>query len=216
MPSVYVYAVSYDLGFAPNPFGGLCTLACCKPKIRGLAQEGDWIVGLTGHKTAPALRCVFAMVVTGDTNFDEYWANPDYRSRRPVRNGTPKKHVGDNIYHRDAPDAPWIQEDSVHSRPDGTQCPLNTAHDTRIERVLLSERFVYFGEAAEAVPQPILDALGYVRNARDYRRFDHVTAKPLLDWLAPQMAVHPNHVVAPPIDFASSAKRYSSTKQRMI
>src|SRR5699024_8198026 len=100
----------------------------------------------------------------------------------------PKKHVGDNIYHRDAPDRPWIQEDSVHSSPDGTQCPLNTAHDTRIERVLLSERFVYFGAAAEAVPQPILDTLGYARNARDYRRFDQVTAKPLLDWLEPQMA----------------------------
>lgn len=172
MATVYVYAVSYDLGFAPNPFGGLCTLACCKPKIREKARMGDWIVGLTGVKTAPALRCVFAMVVTSDTTFDEYWKDPDYRSRRPIRNGTPKKHVGDNIYHRAAPNEPWIQEDFVHSRTDGTQCPLNTAHDTRINRVLLSDRFVYFGAAAPAVPRQVLDTLGYARNARDYRRFD--------------------------------------------
>lgn len=216
MTTVYVYAVSYDLGFAPNPFGGLCTLACCKPKIREKARMGDWIIGLTGVKTAPALRCVFAMVVTSDTNFDEYWKDPDYRSRRPIRNGTPKKHVGDNIYHRAAPNEPWIQEDSVHSRTDGTQCPLNTAHDTRINRVLLSDRFIYFGAAAPAVPRQVLDALGYARNARDYRRFDSEMAGPLLNWLKPQMAAHPNHVVAPPIDFASSAKRFSSTKQRMI
>lgn len=216
MATVYVYAVSYDLGFAPNPFGGLCTLACCKPKIREKARMGDWIVGLTGVKTAPALRCVFAMVVTSDTTFDEYWKDPDYRSRRPIRNGTPKKHVGDNIYHRAAPNEPWIQEDSVHSRTDGTQCPLNTAHDTRINRVLLSDRFVYFGAAAPAVPRQVLDTLGYARNARDYRRFDSEMAGPLLNWLKPQMAAHPNHVVAPPIDFASSAKRFSSTKQRMI
>lgn len=216
MATVYVYAVSYDLGFAPNPFGGLCTLACCKPKIREKARMGDWIVGLTGVKTAPALRCVFAMVVTSDTTFDEYWKDPDYRSRRPIRNGTPKKHVGDNIYHRAAPNEPWIQEDSVHSRTDGTQCPLNTAHDTRINRVLLSDRFVYFGAAAPAVPRQVLDTLGYARNARDYRRFNSEMAGPLLNWLKPQMAAHPNHVVAPPIDFASSAKRFSSTKQRMI
>lgn len=216
MATVYVYAVSYDLGFAPNPFGGLCTLACCKPKIREKARMGDWIIGLTGVKTAPALRCVFGMVVTDDTTFDEYWTDPDYRSRRPIRNGTPKKHVGDNIYHRACPNEPWIQEDSVHSRTDGTQCPLNTAHDTRINRVLLSDRFVYFGAAAPAVPRPVLIALGYARNARDYRRFDSGMAGPLLNWLEPQMAAHPNHVVAPPIDFASSAKRFSSTKQRMI
>lgn len=216
MTSVYVYAVSYDLGFAPNPFGGMCSLACCKPKIREKAVHGDWVIGLTGVKIKPAMRCVFAMIVTRDMSFDDYWAHPEFPTRRPVRNGTPKKQVGDNIYHRDKPRSPWLQEDSVHSRVDGTQCPLNTAHDTRINRVLLSDRFVYFGASAPPVPQPILNALEYERNPRDYRRFDTITAKPLIDWLAPQIAAHPNHVLADPIDFASSAKRFSPVLQRMI
>jgi len=214
--SVYVYAVSYDLGFAPNPFGELCSLACCKPKIREKAVHGDWIIGLTGVKIKPAMRCVFAMIVTRDTSFDDYWANPVFATRRPVRNGTPKKQVGDNIYHRDKPGSPWVQEDSVHSQVDGTQCLLNTAHDTRINRVLLSDQFVYFGALAPPVPQPILNALQYKRNPRDYRRFDAIRAKPLMDWLAPQIAAHPNHVLADPIDFASRAKRFSPTLQRMI
>lgn len=216
MASVYLYAVSYDLGFAPNPFGGLCTLACCKPKIRAKAQTGDWIIGITGVKTKPALRCVFAMAVSGDATFDDYWASPEYRSRRPVRNGTPKKLVGDNIYHRESTVSPWLQENSVHSRLDGTQCQLNTAHDTRINRVLLSDLFVYFGASAPVVPQAIRDAIGYSRNARDYRRFNAANVKPLLDWLESQVVAHRNKVLAPPINFASSSKRYSPSLQRMI
>lgn len=215
MASVYLYAISYDLGFAPNPFGGVCTLACCKPSIRATAQIGDWVVGMTGVKIKPALRCVFAMVVSSETTFDDYWNKPEYRSRRPIRNGTSKKLVGDNIYHRESIVSPWLQENSVHSRIDGTQCPINTAHDTRVNRVLLSDRFVYFGESAPLLPQAIREAIAYTKNPRDRRRFDVVEAKPLLDWLEPQVTAHRNQVLARPIDFAASAKRYSPSLQRM-
>ena len=216
MTNVYVYAVSYDLGFAPNPFGGLCSLACCKPKIREKAVVGEWIIGLTGVKIKPAMRCIFAMIVTSSISFDEYWAHPSFTTRRPVRNGTSKKQVGDNIYHRDEATSPWVQEDSVHSQVDGTQCPLNTAHDTRINRVLLSDKFVYFGAAAPIMPQTIRDALAYSRNPRDYRKFNAAEGRPLIDWLAPEITAHPNQVVADPCDFASSATRFSPTLQRMI
>ena len=43
----YVYVVAKDGGFAPNPFHGVCTLACCKPRIRSRARIGDWVLGLT-------------------------------------------------------------------------------------------------------------------------------------------------------------------------
>jgi hypothetical protein len=212
----YLYAVSYDLGFAPNPFGGLCSLACCKPKIREHAQPGDWIVGFTGSKLPPALRCIFAMVVTGEMTFDQYWAAPALLSRRPKRNGSDKKLVGDNIYHRDGPRAHWKQEDSVHSLVSGKQCPDNTAHDTRINRVLLSERFIYFGIHAPSMPTSVRKAMGYDKNARDYRVFVNKEAKPLLAWLEPQLAAHPNELVADPIDFASGAKRFSATLKRLV
>lgn len=44
---VYSYIVTHDTGFAPNPFHGVLTLACCKPAIRRAAEVGDVIVGLT-------------------------------------------------------------------------------------------------------------------------------------------------------------------------
>lgn len=216
MTSVYVYAVSYDLGFAPNPFGGLCSLACCKPQIRARAKLGDWIMGLTGTKIPPALRCVFGMVVTAETTFDNYWTGPDYATRRPKRNGSPKKQVGDNIYHRASATKPWVQEDLVHSLGDGSQCDLNTGHDTRVNRVLLSDRFVYFGSAAPAVPPVVLASLYYERNPRDYRCFNIKEAGPLIAWLKPQLEAQPNQVVADPIDFASTSKRFSATLQRMV
>lgn len=215
MASVYLYAISHDLGFAPNPFGGLCTLACCKPSIRQGARHGDWIVGLTGTRLPPAMRCVYAMVVTGDMTFDAYWDYADYGTRRPKRNGTAKKLVGDNIYHRQNTDKPWVQEDSVHSLEDGAQCPLNTAHDTRVNRILLSERFIYFGSLAPDLPQNVRDALDYHKNARDYRRFDVGEAATLLAWLEPLMAAQPNAVLADPINFDVSSKRYSARLQRM-
>lgn len=216
MADVYLYAVSYDLGFAPNPFGGVCSLACCKPSIRERARHGDWIVGLTGTKLPPALRCVFGMVVTGDMTFDAYWDHPAFATRRPKRNGTPKKQVGDNIYHRPNGSDAWVQEDSVHSLQDGSQCALNTEHDTRVNRVLLSDRFIYFGASAPPLPEDVRRALGYQKNARDYRRFGLGRARALTDWLEPQMAARLNSVVADPIDFAASSKRFSASLKRMI
>jgi hypothetical protein len=216
MVNVFVYAVSYDLGFAPNPFGGLCSLACCKPNIRQRASGGDWIIGLTGANLKPEKRCVFGMLVTGDMTFDEYWVHPDFATRRPKRNGAMKKQVGDNIYHRVTADAPWVQEDSAHSLQDGRQCSLNTEHDTRINRVLLSDRFIYFGASAPLVPPDILNRLGYTKNARDYRRFDVNEARALIDWLEPQLDARPNAVLDDPIDFDSSSKRFSASLRRMV
>jgi hypothetical protein len=162
------------------------------------------------------MRCIFAMVVTATVTFDEYWAGVAFSARRPKRNGSSLRLVGDNIYHRDTPHSPWRQEDSVHSLANGEQCALNTAHDTRVNRVLLSERFIYFGSAAEPVPADSRKAMGYSRNARDFRRFGDAAAAPLLDWLVPQMCARPNTIVADPIGFASAPKRFSAALQRLV
>jgi hypothetical protein len=156
------------------------------------------------------------MVVTRDVTFDDYWRLPEFESRKARRNGSRKKLVGDNIYHRDAPDAPWIQEDSVHSLDNGEQCPLNTAHDTRVNRVLLSNRFIYFGASAPPVPRNVLNRFGYEKNARDRRKLDSVTARPILDWLEPQLEEQPNAVIEDPIDFQNGFKRFSATLKKLV
>lgn len=213
MSDVFVYSVKYDLGFAPNPFGGLCSVACCKPMLREQAEEGDWVVGFTGRNLRVERGCVFAMVVSRTLTFDEYWNDPAFRSRRPARNGSAIKMVGDNIYHR--VDGDWTQANSVHSLSDGSQCDDNTAHDTRIDKVLLSDRFVYFGDAAPTVPPHVIDDLGYGR-VRNYRRYDMAAAASLLSWLKPQLAANTNCVLGDPFDLGSASLRYSHSGSRMM
>ncbi|MES3106888.1 hypothetical protein [Sphingomonas aurantiaca] len=213
MSDAFVYSIKYDLGFAPNPFGGLCSVACCKPMLREQASVGDWVVGFTAMNLRPVRGCVFAMIVSRILTFDEYWNEPEFRSRRPARNGSVMKMVGDNIYHHVKGN--WRQEDSVHSLEDGSQCDDNTAHDTRIDKVLLSDRFVYFGDAAPDVPEHILDGLGYER-VRNYRRYTAGDAADLVSWLEPQIAANPNKVLGDPFNFEASGLRYSHAGQRMI
>ena len=45
MTKLYSYVLREDTGFAPNPYHGFCTLACCKGPIRMRAEVGDWIIG---------------------------------------------------------------------------------------------------------------------------------------------------------------------------
>ena len=144
MGRVYIYVVARDFGFAPNPFHGVCTLATCKPKIRNAARVGDWVFGVGGTKLKAFGRCVFAMKVTDTIGFDAYWSDPEYFDKRPVRNGSRKMMLGDNIYHR-AGDGAWLQADSHHSQPDGVADPHNVQRDTSSDRALISRHFYYFG-----------------------------------------------------------------------
>jgi len=82
---IYSYIIRNDLGFSPNPFWGVCTLACCKPIIRRTAEEDDWVVGMRGKGLYKKLRLppttnpleeygiVYAMKVTEKLSFDEYY-----------------------------------------------------------------------------------------------------------------------------------------------
>ncbi|MCY4463553.1 MAG: hypothetical protein OXC26_24640 [Albidovulum sp.] len=56
---MYIYVVDRDFGFAPNPFHGVRTLACCKPGIRSPAQVGDWVFGVGGKRLNATGRCAY-------------------------------------------------------------------------------------------------------------------------------------------------------------
>lgn len=149
----YSYIVAHDYGFAPNPFGGWCTLATCKPLIRRSGSIGDWIIG-TGAKTRYNLsgHLIYAMCVQEAITFEKYWDDSRFILKRPVRNGSLKQIYGDNIYHKDRRSGLWIQADSHHSYEDGRPNAANITRDTRANRVLLSKKFVYYGENAPQVP----------------------------------------------------------------
>jgi Nucleotide modification associated domain 2 len=148
--------VARDFGFAPNPFYGLCTLATCKPNIRRTAQIGDWIIGTGSKSSGRGGHLVYAMKVTESMTFDEYWCNARFRDKRPTLRGSKKQAFGDNIYHRDAKGR-WIQENSHHSLQDGSPNLENIDHDTRVDRVLISDRYMYWGADGPAVPSRFRD-----------------------------------------------------------
>lgn len=213
-PRLYMYVVARDFGFAPNPFHGSCTLACCKPAIRSTAEVGDWVVGIGGSKLKAVGKCVFAMQVTQAMSFKEYWADPDFRAKRPVRNGSRKMMIGDNIYSRNTENGGWDQLNSHHSQPDGLPDASNIARDTSADRVLISKHFIYFGENAPDVPEAILDALGY-ENGIGHRVYPLAKADALLSWVAKECEGEFSRVLGDPFQFRLSGARYSAGRDRI-
>ena len=200
-----MYVVDRDFGFAPNPFHNLCTLATCKPITRRVAKEGDWIIGMGGSRLNATGRCIFAMRVSQTITFDEYWSNPLYRDKKPVRNGSKKMMVGDNIYHLVAGN--WQQLNSHHSYPDGSPNPHNVKNDTQTHAVLVSEYFFYFGAAAIEIPPVILLGMNY-KNGRNHRVYNLADAQPLISYIEANFT--PNKLVGDPFDFEAASSRYSA------
>ena len=162
MARVHSYVVRYDSGFAPNPFYDYCTLATCKPSIRRGADIGDWVVG-SGSNDRSVQRgghLVYAMRVTEAMTFDAYGADARFESKKPYRNGSRKQSCGDNIYFRAGPGDAWQQRDSFHSRSDGSLNPDHVARDTGVNRVLISNDFVYFGGNGPEFPEELKDQKG--------------------------------------------------------
>lgn len=153
---LYSYVVARDFGFAPNPFYGFCTLATCKPDIRQTAQVGDWVIGTGSRSKGRQGHLVFAMRVLEATTFDEYWADPRFVWKRPSLHGSLKQGFGDNIYYHTR-DGAWSQENSHHSMHDGSPNLENVEHDTRTDRVLISDHFVYWGGEGPQVPAEFRD-----------------------------------------------------------
>lgn len=214
MNRVYIYVVDRDFGFAPNPFHGVLTLATCKPEIRRTANVGDWVIGVGGGRLNATGRCIFAARVTGHKTFDEYWADPAFLDKRPVRNGSSRMMVGDNIYHRDAATKKWRQADSHHSYADGSANPHNVRVDTKTSRVLISNHFYYFGRAAPVIPSRLLSAIGY-SNGRNYRVFSLTDSAKLVSWIESRHTASVNRVLADPFDFGSCDMRYSAENNRV-
>ena len=123
------------------------------PDVRKSAAIGDWVVGIGSKSKWNNGQVVYAMHVGAAMPFEDYWQDPRFRPKRPNLRGSLKKAFGDNIYHRDPVTGLWRQMDSHHSQIDGKQNPANIEHDTRIDRVLISEDFVYWGGSGPLIPE---------------------------------------------------------------
>lgn len=185
MPSLYSYIVAYDSGFAPNPFNGFCTLATCKPEIRKRASIGDWIIG-TGSNKQGIRRggfLVYAMRVEEALTFAEYWNDPRFQKKKPNLYGSYQMACGDNIYRPDQLRGGWHQLNSHHSNDDGSPNQKHIIRDTSVDRVLISNYFVYFGAEGPDISSQFKDA-DLVRDGRGYRKItDTDTIVAFESWL---------------------------------
>ena len=147
---LHSYVVARDYGFAPNPFHGTCTLATCKPVIRRTAVPGDWVVGTGSQEHNRANKVVFAMRVTEAMSFNDYWSDPRFQSKKPYLASSKKLAYGDNIYFKLS--GRWRQENSHHSLANHKPNMKNVVHDTSVDRVLISDDFIYWGGQGPSIP----------------------------------------------------------------
>lgn len=197
------YIVARDYGFAPNPFGEYCTLACCKQNIRRHVNVGDWIFGTGSKQKNMAGKLVFAMNVTERLTFQQYWNDPRFEYKKPIMNGSLVQMYGDNIYHRDAKTEDWQQENSHHSLPNGTVNGHNLERDLSGRYVLISEHFYYFGESAIDIPDRFKDELCVT--AQGHKNIDQKVALEFLSWLSKNYRTGRH---ADPLLFGDSFERY--------
>lgn len=146
---LYSYVVASDSGFAPNPFWGILTLACCKPRIRLTAKPGDLLVGLAGAGRGNDV--VYAARVKEKLTFREFWRDERFLPKRPDMNASAiVRRCGDNIY-EPAATGSFRQLPSGHSYG-LEENPANKDHDLGGRFVLTSMDFSYFG--VDAIPLP--------------------------------------------------------------
>ena len=135
------YIISTDAGFAPNPFGRVCTLACCKPMLRRHAKIGDIVVGIGSASSDFPGHLIYAMKVSRVLTFDEYWK--EHPSKQPT-DDTPISRCGDNIYHQVRGQMQqcdnWFHGESEKNR------------DLSGTYVLVASEFCYFGDLALRIP----------------------------------------------------------------
>lgn len=154
MNKIYSYVLRYDDGVAPNPYGGICTLAICKPVIRKKAQIGDWVIGTGSLKLGLGDTLVYAMKITKILSFEEYDAlcKTKLHIKIPqIDSDNAIAHKGDCIYD-------FSSRDTVSPKQRaGAHKPCERDRDLSGLNVLLSNHFYYFGDSAIFLPTLFLN-----------------------------------------------------------
>lgn len=156
--------MTWDTGFAPNPYHGVLTLATCKPRIRKFAQVGDWITGWTAKTTRnkerkpvkyeDGARLIYLARITDKMTIAEYWEKYPQKRPNPI-GGECGYDTGDNIY------KPCVKDPSgeadYEQQPNCDHTQEDRKRDISGEYVLICEEFYYWGvENALEVPKDIV------------------------------------------------------------
>lgn len=171
--SLYTYRLTVDSGDAPNPYGGICSLAICKPSIRRTCSVGDWIVGLVSKSLVynsksskeHVDRLLYAMKISHKMTFEEY----DIFCKKECNIKLPNNaRTGDCIYFKNA-NKQYKQR-------------LNYAHNlTNMSRdlengkyVIFAEEFYYFGKNSIEIPKIMEDIIIKGQGHQKYKNKDYI------------------------------------------
>jgi hypothetical protein len=155
------YRLDHDLGFAPNPFFGWCSLACCMGVIRKAAKLNDIVIGIAGSGRRGLGRyhpqLIYWMRVDAALTFDQYWNDPRFSRKVPEIPGPKMRMVGDRTYRHESDGIDWCFETSMHYVSGAIQRNGgHVARDTKVDRVLLSQHYTYWGNSGPVIPSHLL------------------------------------------------------------
>jgi hypothetical protein len=186
------YIVRHDSGFSPNPFGGVCTLACCKPVIRRSAEPGDIVIGTGSAHHGLSGRLIYAIRVGTVLPFQDYWER--YKSKRPSPETTVKKR-GDNIWHRDA-FGNW------RGIPGALHDERQRDRDLRGRNALISSEFYYFGRDAIPIPNGFRRAIATARGHKNTYNADLINR--FWEWI--KRTAPKRGRIGVPVDFSEAVR----------
>ena len=177
---LFAYKMTHDVGFAPNPFRGLLTLATCKPRIRLHKVVGDWIAGFTstrlngdelGHE-----RLVYLMQVTDKRTLAEYHDESAFSAKIPkVDPARCVDGTGDNIY--------GIRDGALFQVKNRYHDESSVERDTSGQFALISNRFAYFGSQPLIVPDEVRPSVPSGVAGHGVRTADPARALAFIDYV---------------------------------
>lgn len=170
--NLYSYVVTHDYGFAPNPFGGVLTLATCKPRIRRYAARGDWVIGTGSATELGCNKLIFAAKITEIMTISEYGSSARYRFKVPAKGRD--RRCGDNIYSKDD-HSEWFQHKNTFHKKEEMQ------HDLSGENVLICALYWYFGDQAPQLPSKFQCLIKKGPNHKN--NTNHPMAGAFIDWI---------------------------------
>jgi hypothetical protein len=179
--------MTYDTGFAPNPYHGVLTLATCKPVIRRCAKVGDWIAGWTANNVHDKdgnvidfrdnQKLIYLAKIDEVMPLKEYWEK--YKDKRPHKIGGSSKNAkggcsnhgtrsdnncsnydsGDNIYE-------WNGNEYIQ-HPNRDHEEKDRDHDISGINALICKEFYYFGvNNAEEISDEYFDYVNKIPRSK--------------------------------------------------
>ena len=169
--SLYTYRITIDSGDAPNPYGGICSLAICKPDIRRTCQVGDWVVGIVakGLNKLDQNNLLYAMKVTKKMSFQKYnkYCKKQCNIKLPENART-----GDCIYFED--NGILKQRLNYAHNLKNMKTDMNGINKKDGKSVILGEEFYYFGKNSIKIPKIMEEIIIKGQGHQKYKNKDYV------------------------------------------